>query len=182
MGSCIFFVDLFNPLYARKMKSLVLILSVVAAVSAAPQFAYPVGVVPFHHTYALPQLSYDINTVPQVIAPPRIQYPVLPAAPVVAVAAPVAEEAAVEAVTELAAEDVAAVEEAVEEAPVAEVVAKAADGEVVPLVAAVTRVTYDLNTLPQVVAPPRYVHPRLTYVHSFPLLHPTRVVALAPQV
>jgi len=178
------------------MKSLVLILSVVAAVSAAPQFAYPVGVVPFHHTYALPQLSYDINTVPQVIAPPRIQYPVLPAAPVVAVAAPVAEEvateaalvedvaeeAAVEAVTELAAEDVAAVEEAVEEAPVAEVVAKAADGEVVPLVAAVTRVTYDLNTLPQVVAPPRYVHPRLTYVHSFPLLHPTRVVALAPQV
>merc|ERR1712127_231099 len=153
MGSCIFFVDLFNPLYARKMKSLVLILSVVAAVSAAPQFAYPVGVVPFHHTYALPQLSYDINTVPQVIAPPRIQYPVLPAAPVVA-----------------------------EAAPVAEVVAKAADGEVVPLVAAVTRVTYDLNTLPQVVAPPRYVHPRLTYVHSFPLLHPTRVVALAPQV
>merc|ERR1712127_452506 len=159
MGSCIFFVDLFNPLYARKMKSLVLILSVVAAVSAAPQFAYPVGVVPFHHTYALPQLSYDINTVPQVIAPPRIQYPVLPAAPVVAVAAPVAEEVATEA---------ALVEDA--------------DGEVVPLVAAVTRVTYDLNTLPQVVAPPRYVHPRLTYVHSFPLLHPTRVVALAPQV
>merc|ERR1712127_442601 len=173
MGSCIFFVDLFNPLYARKMKSLGLILSVVAAVSAAPQLAYPVGVVPFHHTYALPQLSYDINTVPQVIAPPRIQYPVLPAAPVVAVAAPVAEEVATEA---------ALVEDVAEEAAVAEVVAKAADGEVVPLVAAVTRVTYDLNTLPQVVAPPRYVHPRLTYVHSFPLLHPTRVVALAPQV
>merc|ERR1711946_85263 len=176
---------------AEMEQILVVVLGVIAAISAAP-VAHHDGVA-FHHVavapvfYTLPRITYDINTVPQVIAPPRVHLPVaveahvedVPAVEDVAAveeaspveAAPeavaevveVVEDAAVmEAVTEAPVEEVAAVEETVEEeaaveatvedAPAEEAVA---EEEVAPLVPVLPHITYDLNTVPQVVAPPR---------------------------
>merc|ERR1711946_88309 len=166
---------------------LVVVLGVIAAISAAP-VAHHDGVA-FHHVavapvfYTLPRITYDINTVPQVIAPPRVHLPVaveahvedaavvedVPAVEDVAAveeaspveAAPeavaevveVVEDAAVmEAVTEAPVEEEAAVEATVEDAPAEEAVA---EEEVAPLVPVLPHITYDLNTVPQVVAPPR---------------------------
>merc|ERR1712071_665008 len=137
--------------------NLVVILAVVATVAAAP-VAHQ-GAIAFHHVpvapvyYAFaPRLTYDLNTVSQVIAPPRqhlhlsnIELPVVTEE----VAAP-EEVAALEEVA--APEEVAVAEEvaAPEEVAVAE--EEAAEEE--PAVA-VAHVTYDLSSVPQVVAPPR---------------------------
>merc|ERR1711946_12577 len=160
---------------AEMEQILVVVLGVIAAISAAP-VAHHDGVA-FHHVavapvfYTLPRITYDINTVPQVIAPPRVHLPVaveahvedaaaveeaspVEAAPeAVAEVVEVVEDAAVmEAVTEAPVEEEAAVEATVEDAPAEEAVA---EEEVAPLVPVLPHITYDLNTVPQVVAPPR---------------------------
>merc|ERR1711946_28626 len=148
---------------AEMEQILVVVLGVIAAISAAP-VAHHDGVA-FHHVavapvfYTLPRITYDINTVPQVIAPPRVHLPVAVEAhvedaavvedvPAVEDVPPVEDVAAVEETVE----EEAAVEATVEDAPAEEAVA---EEEVAPLVPVLPHITYDLNTVPQVVAPPR---------------------------
>ena len=166
------------------------ILGVIAAVSAAP--AAHDGVT-FHHLVAAPifysfqpRVTYDINSVPQVIAPPREPLPaaveavaeiaVKEVAPVetpvedatvvkAAEEAPAEDAAVVEAADEVPAEDVAVVEaaaeapaedvavvEAADETPVDEAIA---DKNEAALISLLPQVTYDLKSVPQVMAPPR---------------------------
>merc|ERR1712136_543732 len=135
-----------SPAYSlRDMEQiLVVILGVIAAVSAAP--AAHDGVT-FHHLVAAPifysfqpRVTYDINSVPQVIAPPREPLP-----------AAVEAVAVVEAAAEAPAEDVAVVE-AADETPVDEAIA---DKNEAALISLLPQVTYDLKSVPQVMAPPR---------------------------
>merc|ERR1712136_686939 len=171
-----------SPAYSlRDMEQiLVVILGVIAAVSAAP--AAHDGVT-FHHLVAAPifysfqpRVTYDINSVPQVIAPPReplpaaveavAEVPVEDATVVKAAEEAPAEDAAVvEAADEVPAEDVAVVEaaaeapaedvavvEAADETPVDEAIA---DKNEAALISLLPQVTYDLKSVPQVMAPPR---------------------------
>merc|ERR1711972_189271 len=72
--------------------------------------------------------------------------------PAVEDVAAVEEASPVEAAPEETVEEEAAVEATVEDAPAEEAVA---EEEVAPLVPVLPHITYDLNTVPQVVAPPR---------------------------
>merc|ERR1712198_9085 len=167
-----------SPAYSlRDMEQiLVVILGVIAAVSAAP--AAHDGVT-FHHLVAAPifysfqpRVTYDINSVPQVIAPPREPLPaaveavaeiavkeVAPVEPPVedatvvkaAEEAPAEDAAVVEAADEVPAEDVAVVE-AADETPIDEAIA---DKNEAALISLLPQVTYDLKSVPQVMAPPR---------------------------
>merc|ERR1711976_1009891 len=167
-----------SPAYSlRDMEQiLVVILGVIAAVSAAP--AAHDGVT-FHHLVAAPifysfqpRVTYDINSVPQVIAPPReplpaaveavaeiavkevapVETPVEDATVVKAAEEDPAEDVAVvEAAAEAPAEDVAVVE-AADETPVYEAIA---DKNEAALISLLPQVTYDLKSVPQVMAPPR---------------------------
>merc|ERR1712035_290458 len=167
-----------SPAYSlRDMEQiLVVILGVIAAVSAAP--AAHDGVT-FHHLVAAPifysfqpRVTYDINSVPQVIAPPREPLPAAVEAvaevavkEVALVETPVEDATVVEAADEVPAEDVAVVEaaaeapaedvavvEAADETPIDEAIA---DKNEAALISLLPQVTYDLKSVPQVMAPPR---------------------------
>merc|ERR1712136_651252 len=139
-----------SPAYS--LRDMEQILVVILGVSAAP--AAHDGVT-FHHLVAAPifysfqpRVTYDINSVPQVIAPPREP---LPAAVEAVAEIAVKEVAAVEAAAEAPAEDVAVVE-AADETPVDEAIA---DKNEAALISLLPQVTYDLKSVPQVMAPPR---------------------------
>merc|ERR1712198_536663 len=163
-----------SPAYS--LRDMEQILVVILGVSAAP--AAHDGVT-FHHLVAAPifysfqpRVTYDINSVPQVIAPPREPLPaaveavaeiaVKEVAPVetpvedatvvkAAEEAPAEDAAVVEAADEDPAEDVAVVE-AADETPVDEAIA---DKNEAALISLLPQVTYDLKSVPQVMAPPR---------------------------
>merc|ERR1712198_770486 len=163
-----------SPAYS--LRDMEQILVVILGVSAAP--AAHDGVT-FHHLVAAPifysfqpRVTYDINSVPQVIAPPReplpaaveavaevavkevapVETPVEDATVVKAVEEAPAEDAAVvEAADEVPAEDVAVVE-AADETPIDEAIA---DKNEAALISLLPQVTYDLKSVPQVMAPPR---------------------------
>merc|ERR1712198_590949 len=163
-----------SPAYS--LRDMEQILVVILGVSAAP--AAHDGVT-FHHLVAAPifysfqpRVTYDINSVPQVIAPPREPLPaaveavaeiavkeVAPVEPPVedatvvkaAEEAPAEDAAVVEAADEVPAEDVAVVE-AADETPIDEAIA---DKNEAALISLLPQVTYDLKSVPQVMAPPR---------------------------
>merc|ERR1712198_235385 len=149
-----------SPAYS--LRDMEQILVVILGVSAAP--AAHDGVT-FHHLVAAPifysfqpRVTYDINSVPQVIAPPREPLPAAVEAvaevavkEVAPVETPAEDAAVVEAAAEAPAEDVAVVE-AADETPIDEAIA---DKNEAALISLLPQVTYDLKSVPQVMAPPR---------------------------